>query len=34
MENVINSPREGVIKSIHIKQGETVDKNSLLIEFE
>ena len=34
MENVINSPREGVIKSIDVNQGDTVDKNSLLIEFE
>ena len=34
MENVINSPRDGVIKSIKVKQGEAVDKNSLLIEFE
>ena len=34
MENVINSPRDGVIKSISVAQGETVDKNSLLIEFE
>ena len=34
MENVINSPRDGIIKSISVKQGETVDKNSLLITFE
>jgi biotin carboxyl carrier protein len=34
MENVITSPREGIIKSIKVKQGQTVDKNSLLIEFE
>jgi biotin carboxyl carrier protein len=34
MENVIHSPREGIIKSINVKQGETVDKDSLLIEFE
>ena len=34
MENVITSPREGTIKSVHINQGETVDKNALLIEFE
>jgi biotin carboxyl carrier protein len=34
MENVIHSPREGIIKSIHVKERETVDKNVLLIEFE
>ena len=34
MENALTSPRDGVIKSIAVKQGETVDKNALLIEFE
>jgi len=34
MENVINSPRDGVIKSIKVSQGNTVEKNALLIEFE
>lgn len=34
MENVINSPRDGVIKSIKVNQGDTVEKNALLIEFE
>lgn len=34
MENVITSPRDGIIKSIHVKQGTTVDKNTLLIDFE
>ena len=34
MENVIHSPREGVIKSILVNERETVDKNMLLIEFE
>ena len=34
MENVINSPRDGVIKSIAVSQGNTVEKNALLIEFE
>jgi biotin carboxyl carrier protein len=34
MENVITSPRDGIIKSITVKKGETVDKNQLLIEFE
>lgn len=34
MENSIVSPRQGVIKSIGVKKGETVDKGELLIEFE
>lgn len=34
MENVLTSPRDGIIKSIKVSQGETVDKNALLIEFE
>ncbi len=34
MENIITSPRDGVIKSIAVKQGEAVDKKQLLIEFE
>jgi biotin carboxyl carrier protein len=34
MENVIKSPRDGIIKSIKVKQTEAVDINSLLIEFE
>ena len=34
MENIITSPREGVIKSISVKKGEAVEKNALLIEFE
>lgn len=34
MENVITSPREGIIKSIKVNQADTVDKNALLIEFE
>ncbi len=34
MENIITSPRNGVIKSIAVKQGEAVDKKQLLIEFE
>lgn len=34
MENVIKSPRDGIIKSVAVKQGETVDKNALIIEFE
>lgn len=34
MENVITSPRDGVIKSISFKKGDAVEKNQLLIEFE
>jgi len=34
MENVLTSPRDGVIKTISVKKGDTVDKNELLIEFE
>ncbi|MDW5288573.1 acetyl-CoA carboxylase biotin carboxyl carrier protein subunit [Formosa sp. PL04] len=34
MENSIVSPRDGIIKSIAIKKGITVDKGDLLIEFE
>ncbi|MFH4965584.1 acetyl-CoA carboxylase biotin carboxyl carrier protein subunit [Gaetbulibacter sp. M235] len=34
MENVLTSPRNGVIKSISVKKGDAVDKGSLLIVFE
>ncbi|NCO64037.1 MAG: acetyl-CoA carboxylase biotin carboxyl carrier protein subunit [Flavobacteriales bacterium] len=34
MENVLTSPRDGVVKSISTKKGDTVDKGTLLIEFE
>ena len=34
MENVIFSPRDGVIKSISVNQGDAVEKKQLLIEFE
>lgn len=34
MENVLTSPRDGVIKSISVNKGDAVDKNQLLIEFE
>ena len=33
MENVITSPRDGVIKSVPITKGGTVEKGQLLIEF-
>ena len=34
MENVLTSPRDGIIKSISVDKGAAVDKNQLLIEFE
>ena len=34
MENVLTSPRNGIIKSITVSKNDTVDKNQLLIEFE
>lgn len=34
MENIICSPRKGVIKSISVNKGDAVEKNQLLIEFE
>lgn len=34
MENIISSPRDGIIKSIAAVKGDAVDKNQLLIEFE
>ena len=34
MENVIKSPRNGIIKSISVNRGEAVEKKQLLIEFE
>lgn len=34
MENVLTSPRDGIIKSIAVSKSDTVDKNQLLIEFE
>lgn len=34
MENVLTSPRNGIIKSISVSKGDAVDKNQLLIEFD
>ena len=34
MENVIKSPTDGVIKSIAINKGETVEKNQIILNFE
>jgi biotin carboxyl carrier protein len=33
MENIITSPRDGIIKSIAVTKSDAVDKNQLLIEF-
>ena len=34
MENIITSPREGIIKKVPITKGTAIDKGQLLIEFE
>ena len=34
MENIITSPRQGVIKSVSVSKGDAVEKKQLLIEFE
>lgn len=34
MENVISSPRNGVIKKIGVSKGDAVDKKQMLIEFQ
>ncbi len=34
MENVILSPRDGIIKSVAVQQGSPVDKGQLLLEYE
>ncbi|GAB3934990.1 acetyl-CoA carboxylase biotin carboxyl carrier protein subunit [Larkinella terrae] len=33
MENVIKSPTDGIIKTVLINRGQTVDKNQVLVEF-
>jgi biotin carboxyl carrier protein len=33
MENIIKSPGEGIVKSVKVKKGESVEKNQVLIEF-
>lgn len=33
MENVIKCPADGTISKIHIKKGESVEKNQILVEF-
>ena len=34
MENVLSSPRSAVVKEVHIKEGQTVDKAQVLVTFE
>ena len=34
MENIIKSPGENVVSSIHVQKGDSVDKKALLIEME
>lgn len=34
MENALLSPRDGVIKTVHIEKSQTVEKGALLIDFE
>lgn len=34
MENIITSPRDGVIKSVEVAKGNAVDKNQLLVTFQ
>jgi len=34
MENIITSPKDGVIKSVSIHKGDAIEKGQLLIEFE
>ena len=34
MKNFVKSPRQGIIKKLHVKSGDRVMKNQLLIEYE
>lgn len=34
MENTITAPRNGIVKKVNVKKGETVEKSQLLIEME
>ena len=34
MQNILKSEREGVIKSVNVKAGDSVSVDELLIEFE
>jgi biotin carboxyl carrier protein len=33
MENVIKCPADGIVSKVHIKKGESVEKNQILVEF-
>ncbi|MEM6802764.1 MAG: DUF2118 domain-containing protein, partial [Bacteroidota bacterium] len=33
MENVIKSPTDGVIAKVHVKEKDSVEKNSVMINF-
>jgi biotin carboxyl carrier protein len=33
MENILKSSREGVIKNVKVKKGESVEKGQVLLEF-
>lgn len=33
MENIITATGEGIVKAVHIKKGDSVEKNQVLIEF-
>ena len=33
MKNIINSPLDGIVKEVHVKQGKVVAKNELLVEL-
>lgn len=34
MQNKIHAPISGIVKTIHVKEGERVPKNTLMVEFE
>jgi biotin carboxyl carrier protein len=34
MKNIVSAPRDGMVKTVHVKKNERVMKNHLLIEFE
>ncbi|RUA28692.1 MAG: acetyl-CoA carboxylase biotin carboxyl carrier protein subunit [Bacteroidetes bacterium] len=34
MKNIIKAPFDGIIKTIHVKEGDLVSKNQLLVELE
>jgi biotin carboxyl carrier protein len=33
MENIIKSPINGIVKKVHVKKGQTIEKNTLIISF-